>query len=159
MTRSRFDLPLRARAPFFFGYLALQTALFVWAQKNPDFVFGFQMFNASSDMKIALYRKLRTKGRLRFEPVRDGTWQVTDAAGTVHVYRWQDRVHDGVLSQLGTFVHASYGLPGQLYRLQFALQDVLRHATEDHDTVALVAVVDTLKNGRERGHVRLEGTR
>src|SRR3982750_3597642 len=126
MTRSLLDLPLRIRPLFFVGYLTVQAALLLHAQNSPDFVFGFQMFNASSDMKIRLFRELRQRGRSRLVPVRDGAWQVKTDTGELQTYRWQDRVHDGVLSNLDRFVHASYGLEAQLFRLQFALEDVAR---------------------------------
>jgi hypothetical protein len=159
MARSLLDLPLKARAAFFFAYLSVQALILIRAQHGPDFVFGFQMFNASSDMKIALFRKVRRKGRARLIPISDGTWQAKDASGTVHAFRWQDRVHDGVLGTLDTSIHASYGLEAQLFRLQFALRDVAAHIAADRETEALVAVVDTLKNGHEHGQVRLEAAR
>ncbi|HEY4105078.1 MAG TPA: hypothetical protein VGM44_14370 [Polyangiaceae bacterium] len=157
--RSLLDLPLKARAPFFCAYLALQAAALVWAQRSPDFVFGFQMFNASSDLKIALFRRVQKRGRVRLVPVRDGTWQARDATGATHEFHWQDRVHDGVLGTLDRYIHASYGLEAQLYRLQFALRDVAAHIPDDHETVALIAVVDTIKNGRDPAQLRFEAAR
>lgn len=159
MPRSLLDLPLKARAPFFFAYLLAQLAISIWALKSPDFVFGFQMFNASSDMKISLYRRVSYKGRSRLIAVRDGAWQAKDAQGRTHEFRWQERVHDGVLGTLDTYVHASYGLEAQLFRLQFALQDVASHVPGDAQTEAFVALVDTVKNGREYRQVRLEAAR
>ena len=159
MPRSLLNLPRRLRPGFFCAYLGLQTVLLFRAQRSPDFVFGFQMFNASSDLKISLFRKLRQHGRLRLVPVQDGTWQVRDRTGQQRTYRWQDRVHDSVLSNLDRYVHASYGLEGQIFRLRFALHDVATHLPGDRETQALIAVVDTLKNGRERGQLRLEEAR
>lgn len=159
MTRSLLDLPPRLRPFFFCAYLAVQTALLLRAQVTPDLVFGFQMFNASSDLKITLFRRVRRAGRVRLLPVRDGAWQVRDRSGRLITYRWQDRVRDGVLSNLDRSVHASYGIDAQLYRLKFALGDVLGHLPSDHETEALLAVVDTLKNGRDPGQVRLEVSR
>ncbi|MEP7051678.1 MAG: hypothetical protein ABJB12_15050 [Pseudomonadota bacterium] len=159
MKRSLLDLPpppSRLRAAFFFGYLCVQLGLLLRAQASPDFVFGFQMFNASSELKIALFRKVRRKRLLR---VTDGTWRVTGADGGSHTYRWGDRVHDGVLSTLDRYVHASYGLDAQLFRLQFALNDVAAHLPDDHETQEIVALVDTRKNGREGPQVRLTGVR
>jgi hypothetical protein len=161
MARSLLDLPLKARAAFFCVYLGVQAVILIRAQRSPDFVFGFQMFNASSDMKIALFRKVRRRGHghVRLVPVSGGAWEATDAHGAVHAFRWQERVHDGVLGTLDTYIHASYGLEAQLFRLQFALRDVASHITDDHETEALVAVVDTLKNGHEHQRVRLEAAR
>ena len=159
MARSLLALPRKARAPFFCVYLIAQLIILIRAQRSPDFVFGFQMFNASSNMTISLFRELRHKGRVRLVPVRDGTWTAKDEHGTPHTFHWQDRVHDGVLATLDTSVHASYGLEAQLYRLQFALADVAAHTPEDHETEALIAQVETLKNGRDRGQVRLRAAR
>ena len=159
MPRSLLDLPLRLRGVFFCSYLMLQAVLLVRAQRSPDFVFGFQMFNASSDMTISLFRQIRYKGRTRLVPVVDGTWQVKDGQGGTREVHWQDRVHDGVLGTLDRSVHASYGLEAQLFRLRFALRDVVSHLPSGDETEALIAVVDTLKNGRERARVRLRAAR
>ena len=159
MARSLLDLPRNARAPFFCAYLAAQIAVLIWAERSPDFVFGFQMFNASSNMTISLFREVRHKGRVKLLPVEGGSWQAKDEHGAAHVFHWQDRVHDGVLGTLDTSVHASYGLEAQLYRLQFALEDVAAHTPEDHETRAWVAHVETLKNGRDHGETRLRAAR
>jgi len=159
MARSLLDLPRKARAPFFCAYLAAQLVILARAQRSPDFVFGFQMFNASSNMTISLFREVRHKGRRKLVPVRAGTWEAKDERGTTHTFRWQDRVHDGVLGTLDASVHASYGLDAQLYRLQFALEDVASHTPEDRETEALIAHVETLKNGRDRGEVHLRANR
>jgi hypothetical protein len=159
MPRSLLDLSPRSRAIFSCAYLAAQLALMVRAQSSPDFMFGFQMFNASSELKISLFREVRRTGRTRLVAVRDGAWQVQGSDGKRHEYRWQDRVHDGVLSNLDRYVHASYGLEAQLFRLRFAVHDVATHLPGDEETEALIAVVDTLKNGRQPGHVRLRESR
>jgi hypothetical protein len=43
--------------------------------------------------------------------------------------------------------------------LQFALTDVAAHLPGDDETEALVAVVDTIENGRAPAQVRLEAVR
>ncbi len=159
MPRSSLDLSPRLRGVFFCTYLVGQLALLFHAQTSPDFVFGFQMFNASSDIRISLFRQIQRKGRARLVPVHDGAWQVVDGAGVAHEFHWQDRIHDGVLGNLDHYVHASYGLEAQLFRLQFALRDVAAHLPDDDETRALVAVVDTLKNGRAPEQVRLSASR
>jgi len=159
MQRSFLNLPPRIRGPFFCAYVVAQLVLLLRAQSSPDFVFGFQMFNASSDLKISLFREVRRKGRTRLVPVPNGAWHVTGRDGTEHDYDWRDRVHDGVLSHLDQYVHASYGLEAQLYRLPFALRDVATHLPGDEETVALLAVVDTVKNGREHRQVRFREAR
>jgi hypothetical protein len=163
MPRALFNLKLsdKLRPLFFFGYLGIQAALLIRAQSSPDFVFGFQMFNASSELRIALFRKLRPgrKHPSRLVPVTDGAWQVKGEDGTLHTYRWSDRVHDGVLGTTDRFVHASYGLEAQLFRLQLALDDVAQHLPGDHETETLVALVDMRKNGRDQPPRTLTGSR
>jgi hypothetical protein len=159
MPRSLLNLSPRLRPVFFCAYLATQLWLLFRAQKSPDLVFGFQMFNASSELKISLFRKVRRRGRTRVVPVRDGIWESKDRSGAEHAYRWQDRVRDGHLATLDRFVHAAYGLDAQLFRLQFALRDFVSHLPGDGETEAVIAEVDTLKNGHEAGHVRLQADR
>jgi hypothetical protein len=161
MKRSLLNLPLKMRAPFFCGYLCIQLALLIHARSSPDFLFGFQMFNASSELKITLFRKLRARRNRpgRLVPVQNGSWQAKDETGTRLSYHWSDRVHDGVLGTLDRYVHASYGLEAQLFRLQRALDDVAQHLPGDTETEALVALVETRKNGRDGSQVRLTGSR
>lgn len=156
MKRSVLDLPPRLRWVFFCSYLCVQVALLLRAQASPDFVFGFQMFNASSELKIVLFRKVRHKRLVR---VIDGAWTVKDNNGALRTISWNDRVHDGVLGTLDRYVHAPYGLDAQLFRLQFALNDVAAHLENDHGTQALVALVETRKNGHDGEQVRLTGAR
>jgi hypothetical protein len=150
---------LIARALFAGAFLLGQIALIAFAQRAPDHVFGFQMFNASSELKITLYRQIHMYGKPYRLSVQHAAWQARDKNKVTHAFRWNDRVHDGVLGQLDTFVHASYGLDAQLFRLQFALNDVAAHIPDDAETDALVAVVETVKNGRERATVELTAER
>lgn len=159
MPRSLLNLSPRLRPVFFCAYLATQLFLLVRAQNTPDLVFGFQMFNASSELKVSLFRKVRRRGRSRVVPIHDGTWQTRDRSGKTHTHRWQDRVRERRLATLDQFVHAAYGLDAQLFRLQFALRDLVLHLPGDEETVALIAEVDTLKNGREARHVQLQADR
>lgn len=159
MPRSLLNLSPNLRPLFFCAYLLTQLALLFRAQNSPDLVFGFQMFNASSQLKISLFRKVHRRGHSRIVPVRDGAWELKDHSGIRHTYRWQDRVRYSRLAALDRFVHASYGLDAQLFRLQLALRDFVLHLPGDEETEALIAEVDTLKNGREAGHVRLQADR
>jgi hypothetical protein len=131
----------------------------VSAQQNPDHVFGFQMFNESSRLRIQLFRRLRGAARAELIPVVDGAWEARDRFGQVRTFRYQDRVRDRVLGNLDVPVHASYGLDAQLFRLKYALEDVIEHTRDDTETKALVAVVDTVKNGRPGPRVRLTAVR
>jgi len=159
MPRSLLNLSPRLRPVFFCAYLATQLVLLIRSQKSPDLVFGFQMFNASSEMKISLFRKVRRRGRSRLVPLHDGAWESKDRSGMAHTYRWQDRVRYRQLATLDRFVHAAYGLDAQLFRLQAALLDFVQRLPAEEETEALIAEVDTLKNGREAGHVRLQANR
>jgi hypothetical protein len=157
--RSALELGVPARVACAILYLATQCALLVYAQKVPDHVFGFQMFNASSDMRISLFRRVQYGRHPRLIAVQGGAWQARDARGEVHTVRWNDRVRDGVLGHLDGFVHASYGLDAQLFRLQYALDDFVAHMPDDRETRALVAVVEVVKNGISLPAVRLIGER
>jgi len=159
MPRSVLNLSPRLRPLFFCAYLATQLTLLIRAQRSPDFVFGFQMFNASSELKISLLRKVRRGGRSRVVHVRDGAWETKDASGERHTFRWHDRIRYSRLTVLDRYVHAAYGLDAQLFRLQAALHDFAAHLSGDRETEALIAEVDTIENGRVRGHVRLQADR
>lgn len=117
------------------------------------------MFNESSSIKFELYRKVRRRGRERTLPIVDGSWQARTTSGEPRTFRWADRVRYGALLRTGEFVHATYGLDAQLFRLQRALEDVAAHIEDDRETVALVAEVETLKNGRPGESRSLEARR
>jgi hypothetical protein len=156
---SALDLGPRARRAFAAGYLLFLTAAVAYGQVAPDHLFGFQMFNESSSLKIDLFREVVRDGRTVLLPVPDGEWEALDAHGVPHHFAFHDRVRVSPLHRLGTFVHASYGLDAQVYRLEHALEDVARNVPLDHETRAFVAVVETLKNGRPAGTVRLRAVR
>jgi hypothetical protein len=154
--RSVLDLGPRARVVFASVYVLVMIAVVVSAQFRPDHVFGFQMFNESSTVNIHLFRRLR--GQSVLEPLRNGGFE-DHSHGAVRTLSWLERVHDPVLSQLDTPTHAKYGLEGQLFRLQLALDDFVARLPSDSDTLGLVAVVETLKNGRDPRVVRLKAER
>ena len=138
------------RAAFAVAFFALELAGIAYGQSAPDHVFGFQMFNESSRLTIHLFREVERAGRRELVPLADGRWQAPDADGQPHAHAWQDRVGAQAypLNMLERSVHASYGLSAQLFRLQAALDDTVRHLERDAETRALVAQVDTLQNGR-----------
>ena len=107
-------------------------------------------------MNIHLFR--RVSGQREPEPLPGGVFRDRDGTG-VRWFRWQDRVHDPVLGRLDTPQHAKYGLAGQLFRLQLALDDFVARLPPEAVTQGLVARVDTLKNGRDPGVVRLRAVR
>lgn len=140
-------------------YVVALVGVIVVAQENPDHVFGFQMFNESSRLRIELYRRVRGAPRGELVPVVDGSWQARDRRGNLRTFSYHDRIRDRTLGTLNQSVHAPYGLDGQLFRLKLALEDVLEHTRDDKETKALVAVVDTVKNGRPGPQLRVTAVR
>jgi hypothetical protein len=139
---------LLARAAFVVAFFGLELVGIAWGQRAPDHVLGFQMFNETSRLTIHLFREVAGKNRKRvLVPVPSGRWQAADASGQLRDHAWQDRVHYSPLNELERSVHARYGLAGQLFHLQAALDDVVRHIPDDTSTLALVAKVDTVQNG------------
>jgi hypothetical protein len=159
MRRSLLDLGPRGRVVFAVFYIGLLGAAIAYSQASPDHVFGFQMFNESSTLRIRLFREVKRGGRPRLVRVVDGQWRARDRARALRTHRWQDRVRTGPIRTLDRFVHASYGLDAQLFRLERALEDVVSHIPHDRETRALVAVVDTVRNGRTARTVRLRAVR
>jgi len=150
------DFGPRLRAAFAVLYVIVIVWVVASAQWRPDHVFGFQMFNQSSTLEIHLARQVRGRAEV---PVVDGSWRARDRSGRVREFRWDDRVKDSVLRDLDVPVHAKYGLEAQLFRLQFALEDVLAHIPDDAETKAIRATVATTRNGRSSGIVRLRAER
>lgn len=153
------ELGRNARLLFVVLFLGLQLGLILTGDLRPDRVFSFRMFNESSKLEFELYREVRTRRGVRRVPVRDGTWTARTRAGTLAEFHWTDRVRFASLSRTSVLVHTPYGLDAQLFRLQKALDDVAAHIPDDVDTLALIAVADTLKNGRDAGRVTLRGAR
>ena len=135
------------RAAFVVAFFGLELCGIAWGQRTPDHVLGFQMFNETSRLTIHLFREVERKRTRVLVPVPNGRWQAPDASGKLRDYAWQDRVHYSPLKVLERSVPARYGLAGQLFHLQAALDDVVRHIPDDTSTIALVADVDTLRNG------------
>lgn len=143
------------RAAFAVVFFTVELSGVLWGQTAPDRVIGFQMFNESSRITIHLSRELRRKGKTVRVPMPNGRWRARDARGTMRDYDWQTRVRGAPLNVLEQSVHASYGLDAQLFRLQAALNDAVRHIPDDTQTLALVAEVDTIRNGRPGPRVTL----
>jgi len=136
------------------AFFGLELWGVAYGQRAPDHVFGFQMFNESSRLSIHLKREVKTKHGKALVAVDNACWRAPDQSGTQRKYCWQDRVTDVGVRTLDKSVHAAYGLDAQLFRLQAALNDVAAHIPEDRRTLALVADVETLRNGVP-GSVRL----
>ena len=131
----------------------------LWGQGTPDRVIGFQMFNESSRLTIHLFREIRRRGKLERRALPDGRWRARDGSGAMRVYDWRTRVRNVPLNVLGQSMHASYGLNAQLFHLQAALDDAVRHIPDDTQTLALVAEVETIRNGRPGPRVTLRADR
>jgi len=136
------------------AFFGLELWGIAYGQRTPDHVFGFQMFNESSRLSIHLKREVKTKRGKALVAVEGACWRAPDKTGSQHKYCWQDRVTDVGVRTLDQSVHAAYGLDAQLFRLQAALDDVAAHIPDDTRTLALVADVETLRNGVV-GSVRL----
>ena len=137
------------------GFFGLELGGIAWGQLAPDHVIGFQMFNESSRLTIHLSREVAHKRKRVLLALPDGHWQEPDASGKLRDYSWNDRVQAYPIYRLEESMHASYGLDAQLYHLQAALDDVVRHIPDDARTLALVADVETIRNGRPGPVVRL----
>jgi hypothetical protein len=153
------DLGRPARIAFTIAFLGLQLALIFTADLRPDRIFSFRMFNESSKLSFELFREVNGRRGPRRVPVRNGTWQARTPAGNLAEFHWTDRVRFASLTRTSVLVHTPYGLEAQLFRLQKALEDVAAHIPDDTDTRALIAVADTLKNGRPAGRVTLRAPR
>jgi hypothetical protein len=141
------------------AYVLVQGALVLTASARPDGVFAFRMFNESSTISIDLLRRVRQSDGTEALVSTNGKWQAKDASGALHSISWNDRVKDPILSTLGRTVHAAYGVDAQLFRLQRALDDVAQGLSQDNETVALVARVGIVRNGRPRTEQILESSR
>jgi len=148
------ELRVAGRVAFAVAFFGVELLGILHAQREPDRVFGFQMFNESSRVTVHLFREVAQKKRRVLLPLPDGRWRAPDASGVYHDFAWQDRLRSR-LYLLGQSVHARYGLDAQLFRLQGALDDLARHIPNDAQTLALVAEVETSKNGQPGPVVRL----
>ena len=129
------------------AFFGLELVGIAWGQRAPDHVLGFQMFNETSRLTVHLFREVVRRRKRVLVPIPDGRWQAPDTSGQLREHAWQDRVRYSPLNVLETSMHARYGLAGQLFHLQAALDDVVRHLPDDPSTLALVAKVDTTRNG------------
>ena len=152
-------LTLFGRGLFAAVFFGLELTGIALGQRAPDRVGGFQMFNESSQLTIHLFREVEKRGQRVRQPISDGTWRARDPNGSLRTYSWGDRVRTMPLRVLGQSVHARYGLDAQLYRLQAALEDVAAHIPEDRETKALVAEVETNRNGKPGPRMTLRADR
>jgi hypothetical protein len=146
---------LLGRGAFVVVFFGLELFGIGWGQLAPDKALGFQMFNESSRITIHLFREIERRKQRVLIPLPNGRWSARDSSGKNRDYAWVDRVRATPLYVLGQSMHAPYGLNAQLFRLQAALEDVARHIPEDTRTLALVAEVETIRNGRPGPVVRL----
>jgi hypothetical protein len=147
----------RGRAAFAIVFFGLELAGIAYGQRTPDHAFGFQMFNESSRLTIHLFREVERRRKRVRVPLPNGHWHAPDASGQQHRHAWQDRVRASAspLDTLEQSMHAPYGLSAQLFHLQAALDDAVRHLATDAQTKALIARVETVKNGKPGPWVEL----
>jgi len=126
-----------ARRLVIVGVVALQLAAVVSAYGRPHKVFGWQMFNASSDWQAEIVRVEADGSR---HDVRD-PWP----GG----YEWPGLVEGRGLDAPFHRQHAHSGLDTTLDLFQSALDWVARHTPADTRTVRLEAVVTSWDNGRD----------
>ncbi|HEY1955294.1 MAG TPA: hypothetical protein VGH28_06770 [Polyangiaceae bacterium] len=139
------------------AWIGGQVVLVGTGPRRADGSFAFRMFPESSTIQIDLSREVVAEsgqGTVRV-PVENGRWLARDEGGTMHRFRWDERVVDGNLFPYGQPVHASYGAAAQVQRLALALDDVAAHIPEDDETVRLIADVTVRKNGGPPQHVEL----
>ena len=162
------DIGPTSRVLVSLAWLGGQAALVATGSLRPDGAFAFRMFPESSTIAVMLSRDVATarrdvppsadpsaRGTTRLA-IHDGTWLARDRQGTLHRFRWDDRVKEANLQPYERPVHASYGAAAQLDRLAHALDDVAAHIDDDAETVRLVADVTVRKNGGRPEHVHLE---
>jgi hypothetical protein len=154
------DLGPKARVVFALLFFGAELALVLTAPLRVDKVFGFEMFNGSSDIEIRLARKLRSRrGELVERALPGGVWTAQDARGQAHSFRWDELVRGTRLTRLDRVLHAKDGVDAQLYHLQHALDYAVTHIPDDAQTVALVARVHAVRNGHTPVDAVLESRR
>ena len=125
-----------ARRVVVLSVVAAQVFAATWAYDIPNKVFGWQMFNASSDWQAEIVRVTATGDR---HDVRD-PWP----GG----YRWEGLVLGRGLDRPFARAHASAGLDSTFDFLQKALGWVAINTPRDTETVRLEATVTYWDNGR-----------
>ncbi len=135
--------PHGGRAPGWWARRALVVAVVsaqvfaaVWAYDISNKVFGWQMFNASSDWQAEIVRVTASGER---QDVRE-PWP----GG----YRWPELVHLRGLDHPFTRAHASAGLGSTFSFFQKSLDWAVANTPLDTETVRLEATVTYWDNGR-----------
>ncbi len=121
-----------------------------------DRSYGFRMFPESSSITVHLSRRLNDGTVV---PVDKGRWRARDCSGEVHDIVWGKMVRSPAPWRLDLAVPAPYGVESEVHRTRDALRWVLDHTPQDCETRALVAKVDTRRNGRPPEEVDLEASR
>jgi hypothetical protein len=135
---------------FVLGWIGVQVALVLTADRRPDGAFGFRVFSESTTMRVSLEREVLGRDGLSARVhVEGGTWVALDELGERHRYGWHDRVKRPTLAVFDSEVTPSDGARAQLWRLQAALDDVAAHLVGDVETKRLFLDVTIRRNGRE----------
>ena len=132
----RRDVGWWTRRAIVLSVVVAQIFAVVWAYDIPHKVFGWQMFNASSDWQAEIVRVSATGDR---HDIRE-RWP----GG----YRWKALVEGRGLDRPFTRAHASAGLDSTFDFLQKSLDWVAANTPLDAETTRLEAVVTYWDNGR-----------
>ena len=149
----RLGLRLRARAVFCALFFGGEALLIATAKMRSDRSYGFQMFPEASTITVHVARRL---GDGQLVPIEQGRWQAHDCAGIPHAFVWSKMVRSPAPWKLDAPVGAPYGTESEVHRARDALRWVADRAPDDCETRALVAHIDTRKNGRTTAGVDTE---
>src|SRR3954470_1359208 len=119
------DLGPHARVALAAAWIAGQIVLVATGDMRPGATFGFRMFSESTILSASLSRVVEapTGHGTTIVPVTGGAWNARDRDGTMHRFKWRDRVHNSSLATFDKTMHASYGDSAQRARWQAALDD------------------------------------
>jgi hypothetical protein len=137
----------------FFGGEAILVAT---AGMRSDRSYGFRMFPEASSITVHVSRRLADGSLV---PIERGRWHALDCSGEGHDIVWSKMVRSPAPWRLDAPVAAPYGVDSEIHRTGDALRWVVDHTPQDCETRALVAKVDTRRNGRPPEEVDLEADR
>ena len=156
MVGNLFDLGPRGRVIACAVFFGSEVLLIATAGMRSDRSYGFRMFPESSSITVHVSRRL-ADGTL--VPIEKGRWRARDCGGEEHDVVWGKMVRSPAPWRLDSPVPAPYGVESEVHRTRDALQWVVDHTPQDCETRALVAKIDTRRNGRAPEEIDLEAIR
>ena len=151
-----FELGPRGRVIACAVFFGSELLLVATGGMRSDRSYGFRMFPESSSITVHVSRRL-ADGTL--VPIEKGRWSARDCNGEAHDIVWGRMVRSPAPWRLDAPVAAPYGVDSELHRTRDALRWVLDHTPQDCETRALVARVDTRRNGHPPEVVDFEASR